>query len=353
MIAVIAGTRPEVVKLGPVVAALRAAAVPVTVVLTGQHTTLLADCLAAEDLTPALSLGLASDGNIARWMTQAQVRLTAVLREVQPSLVVVQGDTMSAHVGAITADLLGLPVAHVEAGVRSGDLHDPWPEEQTRVSIAQLATWHYAPTSTAMGNLLAEGIDPARIRVTGNSVVSALARYADVTVSPDPDATIVVTLHRREILTKNQTGLLFGALRLWALANPGVRLVWPMHPHFAKLLGQQVPVPINLVVSPPLGYRAFLRLVVDSLGVLTDSGGLVEECATLGVPCVIARVKNDRPEAVEAGVAAQTAPDAAGIRRGLELLVGRSLRRQATMVYGQPDAAQEIARHLARQAGTH
>src|SRR3990167_612172 len=349
-ILLICGTRPECIKLGPVAAELAALTANWRCVLSGQHTNLLAGTPAETDLCGADTLALASSGNVARWMTYAQERLTAYLREAQPKLVVVQGDTMSAHVGAVTATLLGFPVAHVEAGVRSHDLNNPWPEESTRVSIAQLARWHYAPTTTAFANLVSEEVPEAHIRVTGNTAVSALARYApEVRATPRPDQTIVVTLHRREIQHSAIANLLYGAVRHQALARPQVRFVWPLHPAMVKVV-KRLPEPVNLVITEPLGYHAFVRLVADAWGVLTDSGGLVEECATLGVPCVILRMTNDRQEAVDAGCAALMPPNAAGIGGGTRYLLDGILRREPSCAFGFADAAAVIARHLVEVA---
>jgi len=345
-ILLICGTRPECIKLGPVAAELAALGANWRCLLTGQHTSLLLGTPAESDLAGAHTLALASDGNVARWMTYAQERLTAYLREAQPKLVVVQGDTMSAHVGAVTATLLGIPVAHVEAGVRSHDLNNPWPEESTRVSIAQLARWHYAPTTTAFANLMQEGIPENQVRLTGNTSVSALTRYVgNVQAHPRPDQTIMVTLHRREIQHEAVANLLYGAVRHQAFLRPQVRFVWPLHPAMAKVV-KRLQEPVNLAITEPLGYPAFVRLVADSLGVLTDSGGLVEECATLGVPCVILRAVNDRPEAVDAGCAVLLSPTAAGVGGGTRLLLDGVLQRGPSCVFGFSDAARQVAKHL-------
>lgn len=349
-ILLVVGTRPEAIKLGPVAAELATLGADWRCVLTGQHTTLLAGTPAETDLAGSATLALASDGNVARWMTVAQARLTAYIKQVAPSIVVVQGDTMSAHVGAVTANLLGVPVAHVEAGVRSHNLNDPWPEETTRVGIAQIADWHYAPTSTAFGNLVAEGVSPAKIRVPGNTAVSALARYAgDVKASPIPDDMLVITLHRREVQTEAKANLLYGCVRHQALMHRNVRFAWPVHPAMQRVV-KRLAEPPNLVMCAPLAYEPFVRLVAGAKGVITDSGGLVEETATLGVPTVILRASNDRPEAVEAGIAIQREPTSIGVREGVEVLLAGSLPRRPTCVFGYEDSARQVAKHLASMA---
>ena len=349
------GTRPEALKLGPVAVALDTLGVSYLSVATGQHTTLLAGTPAETDLRGSLSLGLASDGNVTRWTAHAQPKLDQVLREAEPKLVVVQGDTMSAHVGALTANAIDISVAHVEAGVRSHDLNEPWPEEPTRVAITEIATWHLAATSTAYANLIAEGVDPRAIRVTGNTVVSALARYAGhLKVEVPARNLIVVTMHRREIQARDKIVALVGGVLRAAELFPSTAFVWPVHPAVARLapVADLVQHAKNVRIVPPLGYEAFVRLVVGAKGVITDSGGLVEECATLGVPCVIARLRNDRPEAVEAGVATQVKPTSDGLVAGVHWIVRGGCTRIPTRVYGDADAAMLVARELARLATT-
>src|SRR3990167_1755814 len=338
-IVVIWGAGPEAIKVGPLAAELEVLGAAWRGLCTGQHYSLLRGTPAETDLKGSDSLLLASDGNIARWLTLAHDKLRDYFTETRPQLVVVQGDTMSAFAGTMAAYLARIPVAHVEAGVPSHAPNNPWPEEGIRTEIDKLAVWHYAPTQTAFANLVQE--ERENVLLTGNTAVSALARYAgDVRVRPNPDATIVVTLHRREIQTAERMGWLYGAIRLQALRYPEYRFVWPVHPAVEKLI-KPWQEPFNLVRCAPLGYHAMIALVADSIGVLTDSGGLVEECATLGVPCVILRAVNDRPEAVEAGIAQQFAPTAEGVRQGVEWL--QKAPRVPTNIYGHEDAAWRIA----------
>lgn len=341
------GTRPEAIKLGPVAAELTALGVNWGAVATGQHTSLLAGTPAATDLAQSESLAMPSDGNVPRWLTVVQDKLTSLIDERQPNLIVVQGDTMSAHVGAMTARVLGVPLAHIEAGVRSHDLSDPWPEEVTRVEIAKIARWHYAPTSTAFGNLVAEGVPTEHIRLTGNTAVSALAKYlGDLHALAAPDDTVLVTLHRRAIQVGPKANLLYGAIRHEALMHPRVRFIWPIHPGLAKVV-KRLAEPANLALSNPIDYCRFMLLLSEARGVITDSGGLVEEATTLGVPTIILRHRNDRPEAIEAGVAAQCEPDMLGVARGVRLLLDGSLTRAPSSAFGDASAAKAIAQHLA------
>ena len=348
MIALIFGTRPDAIKVGPVKAALDAQGVENVVLCTGQHTTLLAGTPAETDLRNAESLGLASDGNVLRWLREAERALAGRLKALAPTVVAVQGDTMTALAGARAALAAGIPVAHIEAGVRS-HAAEPWPEEANRVEITTLAARHYAPTSTAFGNLVAEGIDPAAILVTGNTVVSALARYSPAQPVKEPESVILVTLHRREMQHPAVVAALTEGITKSAEMFPGVKFVWPLHPAVRRVydVAQHAHRATNVAVCQPLGYEVATVLLARALGVITDSGGLVEEAATLGVPAIIVRAVNDRPEAVEAGVARLCEVSENGVVMAAHWLVRRGMPRRASGVYGGPEAAMLVARDLA------
>ncbi len=344
------GTRPEAIKLGPVAYWLKRLGVNYTSLCTGQHTDLLEGTPVRTDLKDSESLGMASDGRIPAWKTRVQNILLKRMKELDPKIVVVQGDTMSAESGAIVSNLLEIPLAHIEAGVRSHDLNEPWPEEMTRVGITKMAKWHYAPTPTAFVNLLTEGISEESIRMTGNTVVSALRRYApDVEPTLSPDPTIFVTLHRREVQTRDTANKLYGAMVVAALKFSRIAFVWPMHPGFRKLLNR-VKEPNNLEITKPIPYWIFVERFARALGILTDSGGLVEEAATLGVPTAVLRKVNDRPEAEEVGIARRFDPTAAGVFDAVELLATKQIDRKAHDIYGSGDPAKRVAQHLAEMA---
>lgn len=356
MIVVIWGSRPESIKLGPIVAALRANKTPVSCIATGQHTTLLAGTPAESDLADSLSLGLETTGEIVRWPEIAQARLEDALcalvstTELVPRpLVVVQGDTMSAVAGARAARAVGIPVAHVEAGLRSGNLDDPWPEERFRREITQLATYHFAPTLTAYDNLITEGVDPDHIFLTGNPVVSAIWRYTTEKPVKHPDPTILFTMHRREWVLSGITGVLEG-LRESAARYPETMTWWPMHPGVRRVASERWldGLPGNIRVTNPLAYRETIRVLARSLGVATDSGGLVEEAATLGVPCAVLRHVTDRPESIAAGVARLYPPTHEGVIAALETLRTHRMPRKPSSLYGTHLAAEKIAVYLGK-----
>lgn len=347
MITCIFGTRPEAIKLGPVVAQLFGLGKQVRVLCTGQHASLLAGTPAETDLAFAESLGLASDGVVMKWLHRAERELTPKLAE-QPSVVMVQGDTMSALAGARAAAELGAVLAHVEAGVRSKRMDEPWPEEGFRVEIDRLADWYFAPTTTAYANLIAEGRQPHRIAVTGNSVVSALERYTGAKPQPPSDH-MLVTLHRREFLSGPSFVGVLDALAAAAADHPAARFIWPMHPAVAPKAARWLQsLPNNLLVVEPLRYREAALTLSHSFGVLTDSGGLIEEAATLGVPSVQLRNVSDRPEAIEVGVSRLEPPTPEGVYRAVQALTTGALPRRPTDVYGSVDAASVIARAIAK-----
>src|SRR3989454_6405892 len=225
------GTRPEAIKLGPIAAELRALSSMGTVICTNQHSELLKGTPAESDLADGASLGLLSNGNVLQWTRTAEARLRASLGELPSPVVVVQGDTMTAIAAARAAAALRLPIAHVEAGVRSHNPEEPWPEEGFRTEIAQLAAWHYAPTSTAFANLVQEGVEPNRILVTGNPGISAIARYTTaVPVAEAATPTILVTLHRRGVLLRPQVNATLPSLGGVGPRFDTTHLLLPLHP---------------------------------------------------------------------------------------------------------------------------
>lgn len=349
--AFVVGTRPEQIKVAPVIAALRARGVEPDVICTGQHTTLLDDM---PEIQPTHWLGIPSAGDYHAWIPKAGVKLGLLLTDLKPDWVVVQGDTMSAVVGALSAKLHGAKIAHIEAGVRSGMLDEPHPEEHFRRRITKWSHFHLAATPYAVRNLIGEGIRRDDIVLTGNPVVSALAQYGQVAPQAPSETppTLLFTMHRREWLAKGEIylGRCMRALCEAAEKHPKHRIHWPMHPHVRAVLGLPSS-PRNLRITEPLGYRAMCQALASSVGIATDSGGLQEEAATLGVPCAVLRTVTDRPESVAAGIAQLFLPDPKGITRAIRTLAAREIPRLALSLYGKTDAAQTIAEALLNVAG--
>lgn len=351
-IAIVYGTRPECIKVGPVVAELKALGITPQLISTGQHWDLLRGTPAETDLADSLSLALPSKSDPLRWVnvavpaiSDAICALNSMMNHLPtPPVVVVQGDTSSAFAGADAADELHVPLCHIEAGIRSGNLEEPWPEEGFRREITQLATWHYAPTQHCVDNLLKEGIPADRVILTGNPVVSALQRYAGAKPQV-PTKHIILTMHRREWLQCTDVLHFVDDVGVWCLANPDYRVCWPVHPAVAPKIPLGPTYPPNLWMSTPLPYEPMIRLLENAWGLVTDSGGLVEEATTLGVPTAILRNANDRPEAVETGGAKQFNPENPG--EALTWLVNNDRPRIPCDVYGTPASASHIAQHLA------
>lgn len=345
---VVFGTRPELLKIAPLVAALRARRLSVGVVATGQHTSLLdVDVLSTLKLE-VHTLGVASDGSVLKFSMRAQRELRHYMQMTQPRCVVVQGDTMSAHAGAMTAAALGIPVAHVEAGLRSGDESDPWPEESFRRAISRVATWHYAPTQHA-GLQLANELHGKRnieVVVTGNTSVDAL-RLSGVKPRAEAAPSVLITLHRREFRERPGAAETLEALMHAIASTPHVQALWPVHPGMLDLVGA-MPNTANLTLSGPLPHATMLRVLSESRGVLTDSGGVVEEAATLGVPTAVLRNVTDRPEAEDAGIAVRFPAATAGVTLAWNMLASCATSRTPCDVYGDGHAATYIARHLAK-----
>ncbi len=353
------GTRPEALKIGPVVAALQGRA-QVSVIATGQHTDLLKGTPAETDLAGGLSLVIPAHPTWEGWVEEMQGELMMALREMVPiACVVVQGDTMSALAGARAASALKLPLAHIEAGLRSHDLQNPYPEEGIRREITTLADFHYAPTETALWNLQHDLVDYKRIFLTGNTVVSALERYSTdgLLHVTEPKRQVLVTMHRREWLNTGFLAVRATVETLVAAAtrHDDIQFLWPLHPSVQRVLNESAYYTADIIgwtqgnvqIVEPMPYQETVHYLRHSLGVITDSGGLQEEAATLGVPCAVMRTVSDRPESITAGTAQLFDPTPQGMTKAVQTIASQALPRKQTFVYGQPNAANLIASHIA------
>lgn len=345
---IVFGTRPELNKLAPVVAACRARGLSAAVAATGQHSDLL-DADTLERLGPVVHLGVSNDGVPMRFTHDAQRAVSAHIGTVAPRCVLVQGDTASAHAGALAGHAAGIPVAHVEAGLRSGDLNDPWPEEGIRVAISSLATWHYAPTTTAAMRLGYELRTKRNVSVeiTGNTSVDALCALGVKAQPTEAGAAVLITLHRRELRQHPDIMATLQALANAVQTTPTVRALWPVHPAMMDLV-MATHLPPNFSTCMPLPHSIMAQTLAGCRGLLTDSGGLVEEAATLGVPTAVLRHVTDRPEAEEAGIATRLPPTPKGVASAWQILANCDIARIPTDVYGDGNAGLYIARHLAK-----
>jgi len=323
-ILIVFGTRPEAIKMAPLVKSF--ASDPffnAKVCVTAQHREMLDQVLDLFEIKPDYDLNLMRPGQDLFDITSGiLIGLRDVLKNYQPDLVLVHGDTATCFAATLAAFYMQIPVGHIEAGLRTGNMYSPWPEEANRVLVGRLATWHFAPTERNKQALLNEGIDAARIAVTGNTVIDALQwvvskiensqKMQEVVLSSlvkaglNPDVVkekyVLVTGHRRENFGDGFESIC-KALSELAKSNPKVHFVYPVH------LNPNVQEPVNRLLSgfnnvhliSPLGYEPFVYLMKNCYLVLTDSGGIQEEAPGLGKPVLVMRDTTERPEALDAG----------------------------------------------------
>jgi UDP-N-acetylglucosamine 2-epimerase (non-hydrolysing) len=313
---IVMGTRPEAIKLAPLVHACRrrSAQVEPMVCLTGQHRELLRPMVEYFELSRDIDLDLMlPDQSLAEFSARCLAELDAVLQEQQPDCVVVQGDTATASAAAMAAFYRQIPVVHVEAGLRTRDLQAPWPEEFNRRVITLAASLHCAPTRRAAENLLSEGVAEADVHITGNTVVDALHWTLDRERTRDADRLrrydwlgdrplVLVTAHRRESFGQGLEDV-YGAIAELAARFPDTAFVVPVHlnPHVQSTAQRILTGRSNVHLLAPLPYPEFVWLLARCRLVLSDSGGVQEEAPSLGKPVVLMRETTERPEAVEAG----------------------------------------------------
>jgi len=349
------GTRPEAIKMAPVLQALsREAGVRSLVCVTAQHREMLDQVLTLFGIRPDHDLDLMRDGHTLTEVTTRTLALLApYLDEARPDLLLVQGDTTTTMAASLAAFYRRIPVAHVEAGLRTGDNSYPYPEEVNRRITTVIAAHHFAPTKIAAANLAREGIAEAAITVTGNTVIDALLSVVRTTPQSLPELPfrggriVLVTAHRRENFGAPMQEI-FAALRDLAAAHPDVDMVYPVHPNPnvsgpARKALADIP---GVHVIPPLEYKAFADLMAASYLILTDSGGIQEEAPSLGKPVLVLRDETERPEAVEAGVVRLVGPHRAAIvQAATELLTHpKAYAAMATRInpYGDGKAAGRI-----------
>lgn len=313
------GTRPEAIKMFPLVAALKAdPTFDVRVCVSGQHRGMLDQVLEIAGIVPDHDLDLMRPDQTLDGLTAALLTgLGAVMDAVQPDRVIVQGDTATAMAGALAAYYRKVPVDHVEAGLRSGNNLHPWPEEVNRKIIGAMASLHFAPTKDAAAKLLAENHDPARVHVTGNTVIDAL-HWVTQRIAEEPGLAsglagiearfagkriIGVTSHRRENFGEGMENIAEAIRRI--AARPDVAVVFPVHlnPNVRSVMNAALAGLDNVALLEPLDYPHFARLIALSDIMLTDSGGVQEEAPALGKPVLVMRETTERPEGVAAGTA--------------------------------------------------
>jgi UDP-N-acetylglucosamine 2-epimerase (non-hydrolysing) len=321
-ISIILGTRPEAIKLCPIIKELqRRNNVICNVCVTAQHRQMLDQVLEVFEVIPDVDLNLMKQNQtLAEFTSRALSNIDEYLKIEKPDIVVAQGDTTTVFCSSLAAFYNKIDFAHVEAGLRTGSLMEPWPEELNRVLTSKMTRWHFAPTNIAKDNLLHENVGNNNIFVSGNTVIDALlyaVKYLETKscvidgISPeilncfDTSKMILITGHRRENLGDGLVSICNAILKL-AYKYPDVYFVYPVHMNpnvkniVFEILGKKHLS--NICLIPPQKYLSFVSLMMKSYLILTDSGGVQEEAPSLGKPVLVMRNKTERPEAVESGV---------------------------------------------------
>ncbi|MEW6183127.1 MAG: UDP-N-acetylglucosamine 2-epimerase (non-hydrolyzing) [Bacillota bacterium] len=360
---VVFGTRPEAIKMAPVIQALeRADAFQAVVAVTAQHREMLDQVLALFGIVPRYDLNIMQEGQTLFGVTvRALNGLERVLREVRPDVVLVHGDTTTTFTAALAAFYLKIPVGHVEAGLRTGEKYAPFPEEINRHLTAVLSDVNFAPTARARSALLNEGVDAGGIFVTGNTVIDALFqvvrpdyRFGDGALETAVNSgrrVILVTTHRRENWGEPLAGV-YRALKRVVMNHDDITVVFPVHrnPVVSQAAAKEFADCPRVHLTEPLPYGDFANLMSKSFLVLTDSGGLQEEAPALGKPVLVLRDVTERPEAVDAGTVMLVGTEESRVFAAVERLLNDSTfyKRMAEAVnpYGDGRAAARIEEGL-------
>jgi len=370
---VVFGTRPEVIKLAPVVMELRArkSAFECIACSTGQHREMLDQALSVFRIKPDVDLRLMTPGqSLGRLTSLLFQSIDRLLEEWNPDALIVQGDTTSAYVAAMCAFYRGIPVGHVEAGLRTGDISAPFPEEANRCIIGKIASQHYAPTQRAKSNLLREGVSEAAVEVTGNTVVDALHwMQKSGSLSPGEEIPaqirglfnshrlVLVTSHRRESFGQGLSNICRALFQI-VTEHPDTIIVYPVHlnPNVSHPVQKALGAHPRIHLLPPVSYPALLWLMSQAYLVISDSGGIQEEAPSFSKPLLVLREITERPEAVEAGCAELVGTDAGLISRRAGALLDdlQAYRAMANKEnpFGDGMAARRIADMLMRQIKT-
>ena len=370
----IAGTRPEIIKMSPVYAELKKEKIPVALCLTGQHANLGNEVFALFDIQPDHDLKIMKPGQDLFYLTETILKKTKELFEsVKPSLVVVQGDTTSAMAAALSAFYLNIPVMHVEAGLRSGNIRGPFPEELNRRIITLVSSFHFAPTSHALAQLKKEGLDENLIRCTGNTVIDAMRLIKDriakdeLKVSPELQRTIadqkqlgrkilLLTAHRRESFNGGLESI-FSAMKRALQKHPELFIVYPTHPNPSvqtALEKSELKKADRILIVPPLPYHELLYALDAADFVATDSGGIQEEGSSLGKKILVLRNETDRPECLDEGLAVLVSCDEKRILSEIEKVLQSSslVPFERASCYGDGKASERIV-HLIKERLKH
>ncbi|QDW64841.1 non-hydrolyzing UDP-N-acetylglucosamine 2-epimerase [Oerskovia sp. KBS0722] len=359
------GTRPEAIKVAPVIKALEASdGFESVTVVTGQHREMLDQVNELFGIVPDHDLNIMSHGQtLAQIFARVIEGLDPILEKEDPAAVIVQGDTSTSTAAALAAFYRQIPVIHLEAGLRSGDISSPFPEEANRRITTQIAALHLAPTEVSRANLLAEGVDDSTIVVTGNTVIDALLYTLEkrppiadpllAAVLATGRRSVLVTSHRRENWGRAMENLGWAMTEL-ASRFPDVEFIVPLHrnPVVRRSLVPRLEALTNVTLLEPLSYTDFSQALARCEFVVTDSGGVQEEAPSLGKPVLVLRDTTERPEAIEAGTARLVGTDEQAIVEAVSRLLGDTSHYEAMATasnpYGDGTSAARTLQALAR-----
>lgn len=358
-LAVIVGTRPEAIKLAPVIHALQECADTRALVCnTGQHEQLCGETLAYFDIHADARLDVMRPGqSLSILQARLMAGLDDFLAQAKPDGVIVQGDTMSAFCGALSSFYRHIPVFHVEAGLRSNNLDEPFPEEGLRQMLARIASLHFAPTAVAASALENEGLPRKNIFVTGNTVIDALFQVSPLALANAKAAlessldfsrsVALVTVHRRENHGARLVHILKAVLEL-AREHPDCQFVFPVHPNpdVRNVVREKLAGRPNILLTEPLAYPELVFILQNALLVLTDSGGIQEEAPSFGVPILVMRSATERQEGIRAGCARLVGTETAEIVRQAERVLSGAGSFPKINPYGDGHAAERIMGHI-------
>ena len=329
-IMIVFGTRPEAIKMVPIIKEMNKRKMDPVICLSGQHRELVDEIFDSHHIKADFDLNIMKKQQDLFYITVEVIsRIKEILHSVRPDIVLVHGDTTTAYSTALACFYSRIPVGHIESGLRTGDLYNPFPEEFNRRSISILSSFHFAPTENAKNNLINEGIDPARIFVTGNSIVDAVYdNYSSCYYHKELEhcrgkKIIIVTLHRRE-LSNNRLENILLAIKSAVEEYDDIKVLCPVHPSpekrkiFEKIWGQSVK---NIRICDPIPTVDFHNILARSSLVLTDSGGVQEVATALGIPVIVAREKTERVEGVNTGAIIVAGTDGASIKQLIRSLI--------------------------------
>ena len=365
------GTRPEAIKMAPVIKALaQHPAIEIKVCVTGQHRAMLDQVLSLYQIQPDFDLNIMAANQTLTSIIQLTLQgLEKILQDYAADWVIVQGDTSSTFAAALAAFYKKIPVAHIEAGLRTNNRYSPWPEEMNRQLTSRIASLHFPPTLSARDNLLQEGIKESSMLVTGNTVIDALfATVAHIKENP-PVATalaqafpfldakkklVLVTAHRRENFGANIRHLCQAVTRLAQRAD--VQFIYPVHPNpnIAEPVHALLHATENVFLVPPQDYLPFVYLMQRAFLILTDSGGVQEEAPSLGIPVLVVRDTTERPEGISAGTTRLIGTAENNIVKNVEDFMDKKelyeIMRAASNPYGDGQASHRIVERLLHES---